>query len=85
MEDEEKSLPFNPDDILIVLEDEVVMSTKSWVSALVLLFGLLYALHISYPKKLTVFFEFIQKVLLKLEDGKASAKLLALKNELLNE
>jgi hypothetical protein len=76
-------LPFNPQDFLIVLEDEVVMSAKSWVSALVLIFGLLYALHISYPKKLTVFFEFIQKVLLNLDDGKARPKLLALKNELL--
>jgi len=51
-----KKLPFDPQDFLIVLEDELVMSTKSWVSALMLIFGLLYALHISYPKKLTVFF-----------------------------
>jgi len=51
-----KKLPFDPQDFLIVLEDEVVMSTKSWVSALMLIFGLLYALHISYPKKLTIFF-----------------------------
>uniref|UniRef100_A0A673JIC9 Uncharacterized protein n=1 Tax=Sinocyclocheilus rhinocerous TaxID=307959 RepID=A0A673JIC9_9TELE len=56
VKEDEGTLPFNPLDVLIVLEDDVVISSKSWVSSLVLLFGLLYALHISYPKKLIVFF-----------------------------
>ncbi|KAJ8349284.1 hypothetical protein SKAU_G00244140 [Synaphobranchus kaupii] len=85
-EDGTSGVPFNPLDISIVLEDQVaICNVKSWPDAVVLLFGLLYALHLSYPKKLVTFFEFVQKVLLNLEDGKLRPKLLALKNELVSE
>lgn len=62
----------------------MVLSHKNWADALVLLFGLIYALHLEYPAKLNGFFEFIQIILLNLDDGRRQIKpkLLSLKNEL---
>lgn len=77
-------VPFETQQVLIVLEDMVVMAHRSWTDALVLLFALVYALHLQYPEKLNGFFEFIQVILLDLDDGRRQLrpKLLALKNEL---
>ncbi|MEQ2192569.1 hypothetical protein XENOCAPTIV_013789 [Xenoophorus captivus] len=77
-------VPFSPRQVFIVLEDQVVMTHPLWTDALVCLFGLIYALHLSYPEKCTGFFEFIQVVLLKLDDGRKQLKpkLQTLKNEL---
>ena len=69
----------------IVVEDELVMmDIATFAEAHVLLFGLVYALHLDYPKKLVNTFTFIQKVLMGLDDG-APLKpyLLCLKNDLL--
>ncbi|XP_063054304.1 sterile alpha motif domain-containing protein 3-like isoform X2 [Engraulis encrasicolus] len=83
-EDNPSAVPFNPQHVTVILEDQVVLSHKYWVDALVLLFGLIYALHLEYPAKLKGFFEFIQVVLLNLDDGRCQIKpkLLSLKNEL---
>uniref|UniRef100_A0A3Q1BY18 PB1 domain-containing protein n=1 Tax=Amphiprion ocellaris TaxID=80972 RepID=A0A3Q1BY18_AMPOC len=77
-------VPFETHHVSIILEDQVVMSHKSWPDSLVILFGLIYALNLSYPEKLSGFFEFIQVVLLKLDDGRKQLKpkLQALRNEL---
>ncbi|MED6283784.1 hypothetical protein CHARACLAT_012481 [Characodon lateralis] len=77
-------VPFSPRQVFIVLEDQVVMTHHLWTDALVCLFGLIYALHLSYPEKCSGFFEFIQVVLLKLDDGRKQQKpkLQTLKNEL---
>ncbi|XP_030609899.1 sterile alpha motif domain-containing protein 3-like [Archocentrus centrarchus] len=85
--DEEEApagVPFSPRQVFIVLEDQVVMTYHSWTDALVCLFGLIYALHLSYPVKCISFFEFIQVVLLKLNDERKQLKpkLQTLKNEL---
>ncbi|XP_059200484.1 uncharacterized protein LOC131980289 [Centropristis striata] len=81
------SSSFSPENISIVIEDEVVMSELPRLAdAFVVLLGLSYALHLDYPKKLTHTFSFIQKVLLCLDDNKAlNPCLLSLKNELLKE
>ncbi|KAK0137073.1 hypothetical protein N1851_026735 [Merluccius polli] len=81
------SSSFSPENISIVIEDEVVMSELPRLAdAFVVLLGLIYALHLDYPKKLTHTFTFIQKVLLCLDDNKALKPcLLSLKNELLKE
>jgi len=82
--DESEDASLQPLSISIVLEDEVVVSNlQSWPDAVMVLFGLLYALHLSYPKGMVQTFEFIQKLLLKVDDVKLKPKLLALKNELL--
>lgn len=77
-------VPFRLHYVSIVLEDQVVMSVRSWPDALVVLYGLIYALHLSYPKTLKHFFEFIQLLLLNLEDGSKQLppKLMSLKNAL---
>lgn len=54
--------------------------------AIMLLFGLIYALHLSYPKQLIHTSDFIQKVLMGLDDGKMlKPRLLFLKNDLLEQ
>ena len=52
-------VPFDPQHVSIILEGQVVVSTRSWTDSVVVLFGLIYALHLSYPEKLSGFFEFI--------------------------
>ncbi|XP_055758927.1 sterile alpha motif domain-containing protein 3-like isoform X2 [Salvelinus fontinalis] len=77
-------IPIRPAHVSIVLEDKIVMTNScSWPDALMVVFGLLYSLHLNYPKALGSTFEFMQKVFLNLDDGKLKPKLLALKNELL--
>ncbi|KAL2078046.1 hypothetical protein ACEWY4_025731 [Coilia grayii] len=83
-EENASAVPFSPQHVTIILEDQVVLSHRYWADALVILFGLIYALHLEYPEKLKGFFEFIQIVLLNLDDGRRQIKpkLLSLKNEL---
>lgn len=80
-------ISFSPENISIVIEDEVVMSELPMLAdAFVVLLGLIYALHLDYPKKLTHTFIFIQKVLMCLDDNKPlKLRLLSLKNDLLKE
>ncbi|KAG8001025.1 hypothetical protein GBF38_004812, partial [Nibea albiflora] len=58
-EEEVLQVPFETQQVSIVLEDMVVMSHRSWTDALVILFALMYALHLKYPDKLSGFFKFI--------------------------
>ncbi|XP_041851586.1 uncharacterized protein zgc:171844 isoform X5 [Melanotaenia boesemani] len=59
----------------IILEGNIVMDEISTTSqALCLLFGLMYALHLDYPKGVKSTFEFIQKILLNLGTTKAQPK-----------
>ncbi|KAI3365190.1 hypothetical protein L3Q82_010285 [Scortum barcoo] len=67
-------VPYEAHHVSIILEDQVVMAHRSWLDALVILFGLIYALHLNYPEKLSGFFEFIQVVLLNLDDGRKQLK-----------
>lgn len=77
-------VPFETHHMSIVLEDQVVTSHRSWPDSLIILFGLIYALYLSCPEKLSGFFEFIQIVLLNLDGGRKriQPKLQALRNEL---
>ncbi|CAL8298327.1 unnamed protein product [Gadus morhua 'NCC'] len=78
---------FSPNSICVVVEDDVVVSDlPKMTDAFVLLFGLIYALHLDYPKKLIHTFTFIQKILMFLDDNKPLKPcLLTLKNDLLRE
>lgn len=51
---------FEPQQVSLILEGQVVMTTSSWTDSLVALFGLMYALHLSYPAKHSAFFKFLQ-------------------------
>ncbi|RXN20342.1 sterile alpha motif domain-containing 3-like isoform X2 [Labeo rohita] len=56
------SLHLNPASFKTVIEGEVVMkSIKDLPKAMCLLFGLTYALHLSYPKPMKNTFQFIQQ------------------------
>ena len=76
---------FSPASIAIVVEDELVMSNiPRLAESFALLFGLMYVLHLDYPRKHIHTFTFIQKVLMGLDDGKPLKPcLLNLKNDLL--
>lgn len=68
----------------IILEDNLVMTDiPNFSDAFAYLFGLIYALHLDYPKRLTNTFTFIQKVLMGLDDGfPLKPALLSLQNDL---
>ena len=59
--------PPSMNSIAIILEGNIVMDEISTISqAFCLLFGLIYALHLDYPKGMKNTFELIQKILLKI-------------------
>uniref|UniRef100_A0AAZ3QJ91 Uncharacterized protein n=1 Tax=Oncorhynchus tshawytscha TaxID=74940 RepID=A0AAZ3QJ91_ONCTS len=77
------SLVQSPHQVSIIHEDRVVMhSFQSWPDAFLALIGLVYALHLDYPKPMSSSFLFIQKVLLNLDGDRMNPKVLALKNQL---
>ncbi|XP_049456963.1 uncharacterized protein LOC125903844 [Epinephelus fuscoguttatus] len=78
---------FSPVSTAIVVEDEfIIRDIATFADAYVLLFGLVYVLHLDYPKKLLGTFTFIQKVVMGLDDGAPlKPALLALKNDLLTK
>ncbi|XP_054589739.1 uncharacterized protein [Nothobranchius furzeri] len=71
-------------DVGVVLEGvEVLHSLQSVSHACVMLYGLIYALNLSYPKNLKRTFEVYQKILMDLDSTKLSPKVQALKLKLL--
>lgn len=72
-----------PDRVAVLIEGNFVVDVHTLADAYVLLLGLIYALHLHYPKDLANAFDFIQKVLMGLEDGKLKPRVLSLKNDLL--
>lgn len=50
--------------------------------AFCVLFGLIYALHLDYPKCMKNTFSFIQQVMLNLGKGELTPKIQSLKNQL---
>ncbi|XP_045898695.1 uncharacterized protein LOC123966596 isoform X2 [Micropterus dolomieu] len=72
-----------PEDIGIVLEGIKVLQYLDTVAlAVAMLFGLIYALNLSYPADLRYTFEVVQKIFMELDGSKLSNKTLALKNRL---
>uniref|UniRef100_A0A3B4VIB3 PB1 domain-containing protein n=1 Tax=Seriola dumerili TaxID=41447 RepID=A0A3B4VIB3_SERDU len=74
---------YHPVKISVVLEGDVVVNLPRLADAFLVMFGLIYALHLSYPKGLINTFEFTQKILLGLDDCKLSPRLQTLKNDLM--
>lgn len=69
--------------IAVVLEEKIVLDEVSDLpTAFPLLFGLIYALNMDYPKELKYTFEAIQKVFMSLHP-KCSARVQSFKNKLL--
>ncbi|KAI7804916.1 hypothetical protein IRJ41_023569, partial [Triplophysa rosa] len=71
------------EDVGVVLEGIKVLQYLDNVSLAVgMLFGLMYALNLSYPVDLRYTFEVIQKIFMELDGDKLSNKVLTLKNRL---
>ncbi|KAK1160991.1 sterile alpha motif domain-containing protein 3-like [Acipenser oxyrinchus oxyrinchus] len=69
--------------VALVLEEQVVVTDLWDVSnAIAVLFGLLYALNIEYPRVLRYTFEVIQKVFMNIGGVRCSARVQSLKNRL---
>lgn len=67
----------------LVIEGTSVLEDVNVPRACALLMGLIYALNLSYPRKLRNTFEVFQKVFLELDSLKASHKVMCLKTKLL--
>ncbi|XP_033935616.1 uncharacterized protein [Pseudochaenichthys georgianus] len=64
-----------PKDVKVLIEGtEVLSGLPSVATAFAMLFGLIYALNLKYPKELQSTFEVVQKVLMELEGKKMSPK-----------
>lgn len=72
-----------PDRVAVLIEGNLVVDMHTLAEAYEIILGLIYALHLHYPKDLANTFDFIQKVLMGLEDGKLKPRVLSLKNDLL--
>ncbi|XP_041840378.1 uncharacterized protein LOC121639284 [Melanotaenia boesemani] len=71
------------DDVGIFVEGVIIMDNiRSPAQACAAMLGVIYALNLAYPKDLRRYYEFIQKVLMKLDGEKLSPKVLGLKNKL---
>ncbi|KAK2870713.1 hypothetical protein Q8A67_023240 [Cirrhinus molitorella] len=74
---------FCPERIAVLIEDNIVIESSTLADAFIILFALTYILHLNYPKQLHNTFDFVQKVLMGLEDGKLRPRVMSLKNDLL--
>ena len=72
-----------PERMAVVLEGNRVIELHTLAEAFILLYALIYALDLSYPKDLANTFDFTQKVLMGLDDQKLRPRVLSLKNDLL--
>ncbi|XP_077950088.1 uncharacterized protein LOC120822412 [Gasterosteus aculeatus] len=73
----------SPASLKNIIEGEVVMdSIQDLPKAMCIVFGLMYALHLNYPKTMKLTFQFIQQVLLLLVHTDLKPKLQTLKNQL---
>lgn len=73
----------DPEDVGIILEGvQVLQELKDVANACALLFGLIYVLNLSYPSDLRYTFEFIQKIIMQLDEQRLSTKIQVSKNKL---
>ncbi|RXN39442.1 sterile alpha motif domain-containing 3-like protein [Labeo rohita] len=72
------------DDIGIYVEGEIILDNIGSVAqACAMMLGVIYVLNMAYPKELKYSYEFIQKVLLKMDGERLSPKVLGLKNKII--
>lgn len=71
------------EDVGLIIEGvEVLHDLRDVWNAVALLFGLMYSLDLSYPKKLKCTFEVLQKLVMELNATNLSTKAQVLKNKL---
>uniref|UniRef100_A0A1A8NYI1 Si:ch211-193k19.2 n=1 Tax=Nothobranchius rachovii TaxID=451742 RepID=A0A1A8NYI1_9TELE len=72
-----------PEDVGVVIEGTVMNNLGSVIMAFIVLFGLIYALDLSYPNDLKYTFEFCQKILMNLDGLRLSTKMQQMKLKML--
>lgn len=79
----EEKLKLNPSKVGIILEGNVVMDDLANLpQAFCVLFGLIYALHLDYPRYVKNTFCFVQQVMFNLGKSELAPKIQTLKNQL---
>ncbi|XP_036943454.1 uncharacterized protein LOC119013234 [Acanthopagrus latus] len=79
----QESSQLNPSRVGIILEGTVVMDELANLpQAFFVLFGLIYALHLDYPKCMKNTFHFVQQVMFNLGKSELAPKIQTLKNQL---
>ncbi|KAL2098315.1 hypothetical protein ACEWY4_007522 [Coilia grayii] len=79
----DETLPLNLSRVGIILEGNVVIDgLPNLPQAFCVLFGLMYALHLDYPKCMKHTFLFVQQVMLNLGKSQLAPKIQTLKNQL---
>ncbi|KAJ8398188.1 hypothetical protein AAFF_G00430320 [Aldrovandia affinis] len=71
-----------PEDVGIVIEGIKVLNNGSVIMGFIMLFGLIYALDLSFPDNLKYTFEFFQKIIMNLDGHKLNTKIQQLKIKL---
>lgn len=72
-----------PEDVGIVIEGlKVLNNVGSVILGFIMLFGLIYALDLSFPENLKYTFEFFQKIIMNLDGHKLNTKIQQLKIKL---
>uniref|UniRef100_A0A671W8P0 Uncharacterized protein n=1 Tax=Sparus aurata TaxID=8175 RepID=A0A671W8P0_SPAAU len=70
------------DDIGIFVEGVVILDNIGSIArACAMMLGVIYALNLAYPKELRYYYEYIQKVLFRMDGEKLSPRVLGLKNK----
>lgn len=73
-----------PKAAVVVLGGKKIVEFGTFDDAFIVVFALIYTLNLDYPKELVNTFEFVQKVLIGLDEGKLKSKILTLKNAILS-
>lgn len=78
----EENFKLNPSKVGIILEGNVVMDDLANLpQAFCVLFGLIYALHLDYPRYMKNTFCFVQQVMFNLGKSELPPKIQTLKNQ----
>lgn len=73
-----------PKTVVVVLGGKRILEFVTFDDAFIVVFALIYTLNLDYPSELANTFEFVQKVLIGLDDGRLKSKILTLKNAILS-
>ena len=82
-EGERDAFPQQIFNVAVVVEEKIVLhNLKDVACGFAMLLGLIYCLNLQYPLEMKYSFEFLQRVVMKIQPDQASAKVHGLKNKL---
>ena len=78
------ALPREVFDAAVVVEETIVLHKfKDIATSFAMLIGIIYCMNLEYPRDLKYSFEFLQKVVMKIQPEQASARVHGFRNKLL--